>query len=43
MSFGRPSAAIRFSDEKNGLVVLNLAGGGESEVVALHTTNGGET
>ena len=43
MSFGRPSAAIRFSDENNGLVVLNLAGGGESEAVALHTTDGGET
>ena len=43
MSFGRPSAAIRFIDEKNGLVVLNLAGGGASEVVALHTIDGGET
>jgi photosystem II stability/assembly factor-like uncharacterized protein len=38
-----PSAAIRFFDADNGLIVLSLVGGGKSAVVALHTTDGGAT
>jgi photosystem II stability/assembly factor-like uncharacterized protein len=38
-----PSAAIRFFDADNGLVVLSLVGGGKSIVVGLRTTDGGET
>jgi photosystem II stability/assembly factor-like uncharacterized protein len=42
MSLGTPSAVVHFLDEESGVVILNLAGGGKSEVVALHTTDGGE-
>jgi photosystem II stability/assembly factor-like uncharacterized protein len=38
-----PSAAIRFFDANNGLVVLSLVGGGKSTVVAMRTTDGGKT
>jgi hypothetical protein len=43
MSLGRPSAAVRFLDENNGLLIANLAGGGKSEVIALHTADGGQS
>jgi photosystem II stability/assembly factor-like uncharacterized protein len=43
LSIDRPSAAIRFFDADNGLVVLSLVGGGKSIVAALRTTDGGET
>ena len=43
MSMGASAAAIHFTDEDNGVVVLNAAGGGNSALVALHTTDGGQT
>jgi hypothetical protein len=36
-------AAMRFYDADQGVVVLNLAGGGERKVVALRTVDGGQT
>jgi photosystem II stability/assembly factor-like uncharacterized protein len=38
-----PSAAIRFFDADNGVVVVSLAGGGQSQVLALRTSDGGLT
>jgi hypothetical protein len=38
-----PSAAVRFSDENCGTVILGLAGDGKSEVWAMRTTNGGQS
>jgi hypothetical protein len=38
-----PTAAIRFSDAENGVIVLSLVGGGQTSVVALRTMDGGET
>jgi len=38
-----PSAAIRFFDADNGVVVVNLVGGGQSAVLALRTSDGGLT
>jgi photosystem II stability/assembly factor-like uncharacterized protein len=38
-----PTAAIRFSDADNGVIVMSLVGGGQSGVVSLHTMDGGET
>jgi photosystem II stability/assembly factor-like uncharacterized protein len=38
-----PTAAIRFFDADNGVIVLSLVGGGRSSVVALRTMDGGET
>lgn len=40
---GQPYAALRFFDADHGLVILSLAGGGASKVVALRTTDGGQT
>jgi photosystem II stability/assembly factor-like uncharacterized protein len=37
------AAAMRFLDANHGIVVLSLAGGGESKIVALRTTDGGQT
>ena len=37
------SAAVRFTDADHGLVVIHLAGGLSSRVVALRTTDGGQT
>jgi photosystem II stability/assembly factor-like uncharacterized protein len=37
------AAAMRFLDANHGLVVLSLAGGGESKIVALRTIDGGQT
>jgi photosystem II stability/assembly factor-like uncharacterized protein len=34
---------MRFLDANHGIVVLSLAGGGESKIVALRTTDGGQT
>lgn len=42
-SMGIASAAVRFSDNDNGIVVVNLAGGGKSDLVALHSADGGQT
>jgi photosystem II stability/assembly factor-like uncharacterized protein len=39
----RAAAAMRFLDANHGIVVLSLAGGGESKIVALRTTDGGQT
>lgn len=36
-------AAMRFFDADNGVVVLNLVGGGDSKIIALRTTDGGQT
>ena len=38
-----PSAAIRFKDNEHGVVIMNLAGGGKSELLTLHTSDGGQT
>jgi len=38
-----PSVAMRFWDADCGIVVLGLAGGGNSEVRAAYTTDGGRT
>jgi photosystem II stability/assembly factor-like uncharacterized protein len=43
MDLNFPSAAIRFMGDDNGVVVMNLAGGGKSELLALHTADGGQT
>ncbi|RPI24448.1 MAG: hypothetical protein EHM70_21300 [Chloroflexota bacterium] len=40
---GLPVAAVRFFDADNGLLVLSLAGGGANKVVALRTSDGGQT
>jgi photosystem II stability/assembly factor-like uncharacterized protein len=37
------SAAIRFLDADHGVIALSLAGGGNSQVVILRTTDGGQT
>jgi photosystem II stability/assembly factor-like uncharacterized protein len=37
------SAAVRFADADHGLVVIHLAGGLSSRVVALRTADGGQT
>lgn len=37
------SVAVRFLDAENGVVVLGLAGGGKSKMLALHTADGGKT
>jgi photosystem II stability/assembly factor-like uncharacterized protein len=36
-------AAVRFTDADHGVVILNLAGGGENKIVALRTADGGQT
>lgn len=38
-----PSAAIRFPDADHGVLVMSIAGGGESKVVALRTSDAGQT
>jgi photosystem II stability/assembly factor-like uncharacterized protein len=38
-----PPAAIRFFDTKEGMVVVSLVGGGQSAVLALRTSDGGQT
>lgn len=38
-----PLAAVRFWDADHGLIVLGLAGGGQAELVALRTVDGGKT
>jgi hypothetical protein len=38
-----PSAAIRFFDADEGVVVVSLVGGGKSYVLALRTYDGGQT
>ena len=38
-----PCAAVRFSDEHCGTVILGLAGDGKSEVWAMRTTDGGQS
>jgi len=38
-----PCAAVRFSDEHCGTVILGLAGDGKSEVWAMRTANGGQS
>ncbi len=38
-----PSAAVRFADADHGLVAIHLTGGLSSRVVALRTTDGGQT
>ena len=38
-----PSAAIRFFDAEEGVVVVSLVGGGKSYVLALRTYDGGQT
>ena len=40
---GLPNAAIRFTDEKHGLVILSMLGGGNSKVYALHTQDRGQS
>jgi photosystem II stability/assembly factor-like uncharacterized protein len=40
---GRPAAAMRFLDGENGIIILNLAGAGRGELLALHTADGGQT
>jgi hypothetical protein len=37
------SVAMRFFDVDNGVIVLNLIGGGDNKVVALRTADGGQT
>jgi len=37
------TAAVRFFDAENGVVILSLVGGGESKLVALRTANGGQS
>ncbi len=39
---GRPAAAMRFLDEQNGIIVINLSGAGIGEILALHTADGGQ-
>ena len=39
----QPTAAIRFFGADHGVVVMSMAGGGESKVVALRTADGGKT
>lgn len=43
MNLGGPSAAIRFLDNEHGIVILNLAGGGKSKLLAFLTSDGGQT
>jgi photosystem II stability/assembly factor-like uncharacterized protein len=43
MNVGGQSAAIRFLDDDHGMVILNLAGGGKSKLLALVTSDGGQT
>ena len=38
-----PTAAVNFTDEENGVVILTLAGGGKSKILAMHTSDGGQT
>jgi len=38
-----PSAAIHFLDNEHGMVILNIAGGGRSKLVALLTSDGGQS
>jgi photosystem II stability/assembly factor-like uncharacterized protein len=38
-----PSAAVRFLDADHGLIVLSLTGDGQSRVLSLRTTDGGQT
>lgn len=40
---GQPYAAMRFFDNEHGFLILSLAGGGASKVVALRTADGGKT
>ena len=43
MDFNAPMAAMRWYDADHGLVVVSLVGEGESEVLAFHTADGGQT
>jgi photosystem II stability/assembly factor-like uncharacterized protein len=43
MDLTLPSAAVRFVDDQNGLIILNLAGGGKSDLCVLNTNDGGQT
>ena len=38
-----PEAAVKFTDDENGVAILVLAGGGKSNLLALHTSDGGQT
>jgi photosystem II stability/assembly factor-like uncharacterized protein len=40
---GRPAATMRFLDEENGIIILNLSGAGRGELLALHTADRGQT
>ncbi len=40
---GRPSVVMRFLDEQNGIIVVNLFGAGVGKLLALHTADGGQT
>ncbi len=43
MDFNAPMAAMRWYDADHGLVVVSLVGKGDSEVLAFHTADGGQT
>lgn len=43
MRVGQTSAAIRFLDKEKGVVIMNLGGNFKSAVVAMHTTDGGQS
>ena len=38
-----PAAAVKFTDKENGVIILALAGGGKSKILAMHTPDGGQT
>lgn len=40
---GRPPVAMRFQDSDNGIIVLALAGRGDTKFLALHTDDGGRS
>jgi len=40
---GRPPVAMRFQDSDNGIIVLALAGRGDTQFLALHTDDGGQS
>jgi photosystem II stability/assembly factor-like uncharacterized protein len=40
---GRPAAVMRFLDEENGIIIINLSGAGRGELLALHTADSGQT
>jgi photosystem II stability/assembly factor-like uncharacterized protein len=40
---GRPPAAMRFQNKENGIIVLAMAGRGNTQFISLHTSDGGQT